>query len=136
LVSSIKLDAVDTSAGRRHLEKERVPWRDQSAIFERLSFCSFTAAPIFAVRTRRLGRPVRLTGQLFFDGSHGPCRPGRPASPKRASVWEVHPIYRVDVCRNTTVSGCPVHDESKWIPLNEFETQDEQNHEEAEPVDG
>lgn len=81
---------------------------------------------------QELGRPVRLTGQLFFDGSHGPCRPGHPASPKRASVWEIHPVYRVDVCRNTSIAGCSAHDESKWIPLDEFVTQDEKQHEIAE----
>lgn len=83
-----------------------------------------------------LGRPVRLTGQLFFDGSHVPCRPGNPASPARVSVWEIHPIYQVDVCRNTSLSGCPFDDEAKWVPLNEFETQEEAEHEAVEPVDG
>jgi len=79
-----------------------------------------------------LGRPVRLTGQLFFDGSHSPCRPGHPTSPKRASVWEIHPIYQIDVCRNTSLSGCRADDDSKWIPLDQFETADEAQHEAAE----
>jgi hypothetical protein len=83
-----------------------------------------------------LGRPVRLTGNLFFDGSHGPCRPGHPASPKRISVWEIHPIYQVDVCKNKSLSGCRFDDESKWIPLNEFATPEEAEHEAVEPVDG
>jgi hypothetical protein len=40
------------------------------------------------------GIQVKLTGQLFFDGSHRalPC-----SSPKRRSVWEVHPVYRIEV---------------------------------------
>jgi hypothetical protein len=83
-----------------------------------------------------LGRPVRLTGHLFFDGSHVPCRSGNPASPARVSVWEIHPVYQVDVCSNTSLSGCPFDDESKWVPLNEFATQDEAAHEAVEPVDG
>lgn len=83
-----------------------------------------------------LGRPVRLTGHLFFDGSHVPCRPGNPASPARVSVWEIHPVYQVDVCSNTSLSGCPFDDESKWVPLNDFATQDEAAHEAAEAVDG
>jgi hypothetical protein len=81
---------------------------------------------------KSLGRPVRLTGHLFFDGSHKPCRPGKAASPKRASVWEIHPVYQVDVCKNTSLSGCPFGDESKWTPLHDFMTQDEAEHEAAE----
>jgi hypothetical protein len=42
---------------------------------------------------------VRLKGQLFFDASHVPCRPGKPVNPARSSVWEIHPIYSVDVCK-------------------------------------
>jgi len=83
-----------------------------------------------------LGRPVRLTGNLFFDGSHGPCTPGHRASPARASVWEIHPIYQVDVCKNKSLSGCRFNDESKWIPLHEFATPEEAEHEAVEPVDG
>src|ERR1051326_4870069 len=38
----------------------------------------------------RLGRPVRITGQLFFDGSHEPCKNGlaQTGDPVRRSVWE------------------------------------------------
>jgi len=44
--------------------------------------------------------PVRVTGQLFFDSSHTPCQNGSPVSgdPSRASLWEVHPIYKFEVC--------------------------------------
>jgi len=67
-----------------------------------------------------LGRhPVRLSGQLFFDGSHRPCVNGR-GSPRRASVWEIHPIYSVDVCRNESLQSCDASDESKWVPLEEW----------------
>jgi hypothetical protein len=79
-----------------------------------------------------LKRPVRLTGQLFFDGSHSPCRPGKPANPPRASVWEIHPIYAVDVCKNTSLSACPVDDPSVWISIHDFPTKDEKQHEAAE----
>jgi hypothetical protein len=46
------------------------------------------------------GWPVRVTGQLFFDGSHRPCRNGKAGlrDPARISVWEIHPIYRFEVC--------------------------------------
>ncbi len=43
---------------------------------------------------------VRITGQLFFDGSHtpGPCQgqSGANSFPRR-SVWEVHPVYAIEV---------------------------------------
>ncbi|HEV8580630.1 MAG TPA: hypothetical protein VGX68_16305 [Thermoanaerobaculia bacterium] len=83
-----------------------------------------------------LNRPVRLTGNLFFDGSHVPCRPGRRASPARASVWEIHPVYQVDVCINTSLSGCPFDDDSKWVPLHEFQTEEEIQHEAMEADEG
>lgn len=40
------------------------------------------------------GIEVRLTGQLFFDGSHNPagCTP-----PRRRSSWEIHPVYKIEV---------------------------------------
>lgn len=63
------------------------------------------------------GHPVRLTGQLFFDASHRPCTPGHPQNPKRISLWEIHPIYAVDVCKNTTLPACDRAEESVWTPL-------------------
>ncbi len=44
--------------------------------------------------------PVRVTGQLMFDSSHTPCQNGAavPNDPARASLWEVHPIYKFEVC--------------------------------------
>jgi len=61
-------------------------------------------------------RPVRFTGQLFFDAGHKPC----PEVPPRFSLWEIHPIYAIDVCKNKSLSGCPVDDEEKWKPLHEW----------------
>jgi hypothetical protein len=75
--------------------------------------------------------PVRLTGQLFFDASHVPCRPGKPVNPARRSVWEIHPIYRVDVCKSK--KQCRVDVESDWISLNEWaDAQEEHNASESE----
>jgi len=62
------------------------------------------------------GVPVRITGQLFFDASHRPCKNGR-GSPKRVSLWEIHPVYAVDVCSGSTLADCPFDDDSKWHPL-------------------
>lgn len=46
------------------------------------------------------GLRVRITGQLFFDGSHkpSPCD-AQPVggNPLRRSVWEIHPVYVIEV---------------------------------------
>jgi hypothetical protein len=64
--------------------------------------------------------PVRITGQLFYDGSHVPCRNGSRPSPARASVWEIHPVYAMDVCVNKTLRSCAANDDSKWTPLDKW----------------
>ena len=46
------------------------------------------------------GLRVRITGQLFFDGSHtpGPCSGATgPNSFPRRAVWEIHPVYAIEV---------------------------------------
>lgn len=65
-------------------------------------------------------RPFRFRGQLFFDGAHQPCKSDYDdkASPKRATVWEIHPVYAVDVCKKRKLAECKVTDESKWAPLH------------------
>lgn len=45
---------------------------------------------------------VRLTGPLFYDASHRPCvfsggKVNERHSPERRSIWEIHPIYRIQV---------------------------------------
>jgi hypothetical protein len=60
--------------------------------------------------------PIRLSGQLFFDSSHSPCENGQATAgnPKRFSLWEIHPIYKVDVCtRDCNALGT-------WISLEEW----------------
>lgn len=50
------------------------------------------------------GLRVRITGQLFFDGSHKPSPCGGPAgggNPLRRSVWEIHPVYAIEVFDKT-----------------------------------
>lgn len=58
--------------------------------------------------------PVRVTGQLFFDSSHLPCSGGQEVgkNPRRASLWEIHPIYRFEVC---TAGDCETA--GTWQPL-------------------
>ena len=66
-------------------------------------------------------RPVRITGHLFFDASHKPCKDGEPQENlKRISLWEIHPVYSIDVCRRKTIEQCRVNNESAWIPIERF----------------
>jgi hypothetical protein len=62
------------------------------------------------------GRLIRLRGPLFFDGSHAPCRNGKRPNPQRASVWEIHPVYSVDVC----LQKGPKCKDSDWVSLEEW----------------
>lgn len=39
---------------------------------------------------------IRLTGHLFFDASHVSC-PDHSGDGYRASSWEIHPVYRIEV---------------------------------------
>lgn len=70
------------------------------------------------------GRPLRFTGQLFFDASHKPCSNSSRASPPRRALFEIHPVYAVDVCRAPTVGDksallqqCANGDEDNWVSL-------------------
>jgi hypothetical protein len=60
--------------------------------------------------------PVRVTGQLFFDSSHEPCARGQKvrSNPMRASLWEIHPIYKFEVC----TSDCD--GAGQWVPLDQW----------------
>jgi hypothetical protein len=70
--------------------------------------------------------PVRVTGHLFFDASHKPCASDTDTvSPKRISLWEIHPVYGIDVCINSTLASCPAANDSKWIPLHQWVNTDE-----------
>lgn len=64
--------------------------------------------------------PVRVTGQLFYDSSHTICEPGKRTAPKRASLWEIHPVYQFEVCRLTDIHTCKSAAETDWQPLDQF----------------
>ena len=60
----------------------------------------------------------RFTGQIFFDASHRPCSGGK-GSPKRSAIWELHPVYGVDIC-NDPGNNCTVDNDQNWVALSDF----------------
>lgn len=62
-------------------------------------------------------RPVRVTGQLMFDSSHTPCISGKAVKgdPARTSLWEVHPIYKFEVCGQGDCSS-----DTGWVALEKW----------------
>jgi hypothetical protein len=56
------------------------------------------------------GARVRVTGQLFFDGSHSPCVNGHGGPPRR-SIWEIHPVFSIDVFDTV---------QNKFVPFEEW----------------
>jgi len=62
---------------------------------------------------------VRVTGQLMFDAPHKPCTNGKRggSDPARVSLWEVHPVYEMDVCTKTNAGSCA---DSDWQPLDRW----------------
>ena len=45
------------------------------------------------------GLKVKITGPLFFDASHPakPCGAPHSSNPARVAVWEIHPVYKIEV---------------------------------------
>ena len=70
-------------------------------------------------------RQVRVTGPLFFDGSHRACHGTVRPSPHRISVWEIHPVYQFEVCKNNSPATCKVDDDTAWIPLDQWQSRDD-----------
>lgn len=60
---------------------------------------------------------IRVSGQLFFDSSHSPCQNGQSSSgdPKRFSLWEIHPIYKFEVCTGDCTGGGTWESLADWI---------------------
>jgi hypothetical protein len=71
------------------------------------------------------GHPVRIWGQLFFDGSHAPCSGTSRPKPNRASLWEIHPVYSVEVCTQTTIAECQGAS-ADWTPLSQLLSSEQQ----------
>ena len=76
--------------------------------------------------------PVKITGQLFYDDSHVACtkdgkagfNPARNNAKdfERLALWEIHPIYAIDVCKNTDRSQCDAADASAWFPFTDLQS--------------
>jgi hypothetical protein len=74
--------------------------------------------------------PVKVSGQLFFDGSHVACSGGKAGfNPftkhndfERQALWEIHPIYAIDVCKHTDKSQCSASDPGAWFPFTELKS--------------
>ena len=76
--------------------------------------------------------PVKITGQLFFDGSHVPCtaegkagnNPARDNAKdfERLALWEIHPIYAIDLCKFSDKSQCNPANHNAWFPFSELKT--------------
>jgi hypothetical protein len=66
------------------------------------------------------GKPVRVEGPLFADTGHlpKPCGGTNTRSdPVRASVWEIHPIKRFQVCQFKSRTKCKADDDTVWDEL-------------------
>jgi hypothetical protein len=68
--------------------------------------------------------PVRISGQLFLDASHRPCKNGTGPNPQRESIWEIHPLYAIDVCSSATLAKCSATNDSVWTPLDQWLSSD------------
>jgi hypothetical protein len=81
----------------------------------------FDSAPYRAVFKKF---PVRITGTLLFDAAHRPCQNGtpHPGNPVRISVWEIHPIYAIDVCKFSSLARCKVSDNTAWTPFDKYKS--------------
>lgn len=75
--------------------------------------------------------PVRISGQLFFDGSHVPCGSDgqagfNPATKRkdfeRLALWEIHPIYAIDVCKHSKKAQCRATDSRAWFPFTALQS--------------
>jgi hypothetical protein len=95
----------------------------------KLCLNSFTAELIPHFRPAAFGRVslnklkdkkvVKVSGQLFFDAAHHPCKRDKPGrgDPARVASWEIHPVYDIQVCKKTAVADCKADDASVWQAL-------------------
>ncbi len=88
---------------------------DEIGNFEVYGGGKYTVNPGMASRLQ--GHPYRITGQLFFDASHEPCPCGTTqCEPLRSSLWEIHPVYQVEVCKAGT--SCDETNDADWLAFD------------------
>jgi len=83
--------------------------------FETFNSSTKKYTPNPALASRLQAHPYRITGQLFFDASHEPCPCSKACNPIRASVWEIHPVYSIEVCKGTS---CDESNDSDWVAFD------------------
>ncbi|MGA2135723.1 MAG: hypothetical protein ABSH50_25810 [Bryobacteraceae bacterium] len=91
-------------------------WSD-IGLFETLTGKKYVVDPQRSSRLQQ--HPYRVTGQLFYDASHKPCPCGASncdGDPSRASNWEIHPVYKIEVCK--AGASCDEGDDSAWMPFD------------------
>ena len=73
------------------------------------------ALELTAIEPLRDKNIVKITGQLFFDGSHRPCNGSTPGTgdPSRLTVFEIHPVYDIAVCSQSAMNQC-TGDPKNW----------------------
>lgn len=73
-----------------------------------------------------VNNPVRVTGQLFFDNSHNPCvkdangKITQRNAPARISLWEIHPVYEMEVCTNKDPNKCDIANDAVWVAYDKW----------------
>jgi hypothetical protein len=63
------------------------------------------------------GKVLLLEGGLFYDNLHftnGDARNPMGGQPKRFSLWEIHPVTSLKVCKKARVSQCDPDKASDW----------------------
>ncbi len=70
---------------------------------------------------------ARITGQLFYDNAHKPCvSPTSPSAPTgdpaRSTLWEIHPVYQLEICTLADPSQCDVtsNDGKMWVAYDQW----------------
>jgi hypothetical protein len=64
------------------------------------------------------GKVLLIEGGLFYDNLHvangDASNPVPGGQPKRFSLWEIHPVTSVKVCKKTTISKCDPDRAADW----------------------
>jgi hypothetical protein len=99
------------------VEPSRVPDECESITAEMIPHYRPTAWTKDAIASIGRTTLVRVSGQLMFDASHKVCgeRGHKTTDPKRASDWEIHPVYAFEVCTKQSGGSC-----SEWEGLADW----------------